>query len=465
MPNEAPAEPRTLAERIRAELPRLTVAERRVARALLADYPLAGLEPVAALAQRAQTSAPTVLRLVGKLDLDGYPSFQQAIKAELAARLSSPLTLYPHLPPGPEVLPRMRESLTDSVRRGLEQLDGSEVDTPWGCSPSHSVRCGRSAAGSAACWPSTWRCTCGCYARAWPGAVRAGRPRDHAAGHGRRAVLVAFDYRRYQRSTIEFGVSAAGRGAAVVLFTDHYLSPLAAEATVVLATTVEAPTPFAVLTPALAVVEAMVAGVVNRLGSTPRERLAAFDDLDTDVIDGGPPEKGSAMTLLDELPADRPPLPRGGPRRADRGRRGRAALRGRAGAGRGAQLRLPGGVGRAPALRAGARPARARPGRRLRRAPGRAGDGGGDPSDAAGRRDRHVPGGHRLPGRRADRAGRARRAGGPATRPADRRPRTRSPGSRRWPTGWPRPASTRRSSGTPSARRWPTSWPRPAPSG
>ena len=78
-----------------------------------------------------------------------------------------------------------------------------------------------------------------------------------------------------------------------MLFTDHYLSPLAAEATVVLTTTVDAPTPFDVLTPALAVVEAMVAGVVDRLGTAPRERLAAFDALDSDVIDGSPAEDGT----------------------------------------------------------------------------------------------------------------------------------------------------------------------------
>jgi len=281
----------TLAERIRAELPRLTPAERRVARALLADYPMAGLESVAALAQRAGTSAPTVLRLVAKLDLDGYPSFQQVIKAELAARLSSPLTLYPHLPAGPDVLPRMRESLTDSVRRGLQQLDGSDVDAAVGLladqkRPLWTIggRFSRMLADYLALHLQLLR----------PGVARVpSGPGERAVtllDIDRRSVLVAFDYRRYQRSTIDFGVAAARRGATVVLFTDHYLSPLAADAAVVLPTTVDAPTPFDVLTPAVAVVEAMVAGVVDRLGAAPRDRLAAFDALDTDVLGGGAPD-------------------------------------------------------------------------------------------------------------------------------------------------------------------------------
>src|SRR5919199_2808528 len=43
----------------------------------------------------------------------------------------------------------------------------------------------------------------------------------------RRDVVVAFDYRRYQRDTVEFGRRAVAQGARLVLFTDHLLSPLA----------------------------------------------------------------------------------------------------------------------------------------------------------------------------------------------------------------------------------------------
>jgi len=41
-----------IAERLRQLLPVLPAAERRIARALLADYPVAGLETVARLAAR-----------------------------------------------------------------------------------------------------------------------------------------------------------------------------------------------------------------------------------------------------------------------------------------------------------------------------------------------------------------------------------------------------------------------------
>ena len=60
-------------------------------RALLANYPVAGLETIAQWAQRADVSGPTVLRLIGKLGFDSYAAFQSALRAELELRLQSPL--------------------------------------------------------------------------------------------------------------------------------------------------------------------------------------------------------------------------------------------------------------------------------------------------------------------------------------------------------------------------------------
>lgn len=48
----------TVADRLRLRLGELTRAERKVARALMADYPVGGLEPVAKLAAAAGVSRP-----------------------------------------------------------------------------------------------------------------------------------------------------------------------------------------------------------------------------------------------------------------------------------------------------------------------------------------------------------------------------------------------------------------------
>ncbi|MFB7758506.1 MurR/RpiR family transcriptional regulator, partial [Streptomyces sp. NPDC056121] len=62
-----------LADVIRHKLGDLSPAERKVARVLLANYPSAGFETVAVLAERAGVSAPTVIRFVGRLGYRGFP--------------------------------------------------------------------------------------------------------------------------------------------------------------------------------------------------------------------------------------------------------------------------------------------------------------------------------------------------------------------------------------------------------
>src|SRR3954469_7495861 len=86
---------RTVADILRDRRRELTPAELRVAQTLLGDYPAAGLQPIARLADAANVSPPTVLRLVTKLGFDGYPRIQAALRAELSARTSGPLHDYP----------------------------------------------------------------------------------------------------------------------------------------------------------------------------------------------------------------------------------------------------------------------------------------------------------------------------------------------------------------------------------
>ena len=70
----------SIAVQLRADYSAFSPTERKVARVLLQQYPLAGLETVAQLAQKAAVSGPTVLRLVAKLGFDGYSAFQEALR-------------------------------------------------------------------------------------------------------------------------------------------------------------------------------------------------------------------------------------------------------------------------------------------------------------------------------------------------------------------------------------------------
>ena len=60
-------DPLGVAERTREAMGSLTASERKVARALLSMYPVAGLGTVAELAERAGVSSPTVVRFVARL--------------------------------------------------------------------------------------------------------------------------------------------------------------------------------------------------------------------------------------------------------------------------------------------------------------------------------------------------------------------------------------------------------------
>ncbi len=78
---------------------------------------------------------------------------------------------------------------------------------------------------------------------------------------------------------------ARQRGATLIAFTDPYLSPLAAHADVILTTSLNSPSPFAALTPAVALVEAVVAALVDRLGDQPLDRMARYDTLSAGFVD------------------------------------------------------------------------------------------------------------------------------------------------------------------------------------
>ncbi|TVZ75451.1 RpiR family transcriptional regulator [Streptomyces sp. BK340] len=67
----------TVAERLRRLQDRLSPAVLKIARALTANYPAAGLDSASGLASYAGVSAPTVVRFVARLGFNGYRHFQQ----------------------------------------------------------------------------------------------------------------------------------------------------------------------------------------------------------------------------------------------------------------------------------------------------------------------------------------------------------------------------------------------------
>ena len=269
-----------VANRIREALPTLPKAERKVARTILAAYPVAGLETVARLAARASVSGPTIIRLVTRLGYDGYPAFQQALLGELDERATSPLLQYQQrsFSDGDGVVPRSRQVLMDALDRSLSELDLEAFERVVELLTDERRRLftagGRFttlAAKSLALHMQILR----------PNA-RHLEPADwitYALDARRGDVLVVFDVRRYQRTSVELGQRAARQGATVVLITDPWLSPLAVDADTTLSVAVDAPSPFDSQIAIFGLVETLVAAVVEKLGRFPEDRLASYDQL------------------------------------------------------------------------------------------------------------------------------------------------------------------------------------------
>ena len=225
----------SIAESIRQGLARLTSTERKPAMALLANYPVPGLETVAQFAKRAGVSGPTILRLVAKLGFASYPRFQQALRDELELRLQPPLAKVPARRKSrrldPDFLNQYGRAIIANIERSLNEVPRSEFKGTLDLLGDRRRRIflvgGRFTASLALQF----------YLH-----LRELRPQvhlvsgqtatwvEHLLDFGRKDVLVAFDIRRYQDDVVRFAKEAAALGADVVLFTDQWLSPIASVA-------------------------------------------------------------------------------------------------------------------------------------------------------------------------------------------------------------------------------------------
>jgi DNA-binding MurR/RpiR family transcriptional regulator len=272
----------TVGERVRESLGRLSPAERRVARAILSAYPTAGLETVAQLANRAGVSGATVTRCVSRLGWQSYPSFQEELRAEVQARMSSPLVLYRSRPPrqAQELLEVSLATFHDALEETFRSLPYEELrgTIELLADATRPVSClGGRFSHILAYYLYAHLCHLRPNCRLLDGGPQ---PRaDQLADVGRRDVFVVFDYRRYQMDTVKTAREAQALGASIVLFTDHWLSPAAETADRVLTSSVEAPSPFDSLLGGLALVETVVAGLVSVLGEEARERIRRLEQL------------------------------------------------------------------------------------------------------------------------------------------------------------------------------------------
>lgn len=261
---------------------RLTASERKVARTFLAAYPIAGLETLTQLAQRAKVSPPTVMRFVTRLSFEGYPEFQQALRREVQEKLASSLSQYAEtqILPDEGVIGGSHRVLREELDASFAQINATEFDAVVQLLADPRIEI--------LCTGGRFSQVLAYYLFAHLNMLRPGcrlvgaspSPRwDELIDVGKRTALVVFDFRRYQNSTIQFARRAAGRRCQIVLFTDPWLSPIADVARHVLTATVHGPSPFDTMVPAFALIETLVVGLSQRLGPRVRDRIAELEAL------------------------------------------------------------------------------------------------------------------------------------------------------------------------------------------
>lgn len=274
----------TVAERVRGGLGSFPAKERRVARHLLANYPVAGLQTVAQFAAEAGVSGPTVLRFLARIGYTAHGEFQKALREELEAQLKSPLAKNPPSPPDIAAGVRPEWTFAGAVAENISQtfanLPASEFDAVVRLLADNRTRIHMVGG----------RFT-DALARYMSAHLRILRPRvEHMAGQeanwrdqvidmGRADTLVVFDIRRYQPDLFKLAEAVASRRAGIILMTDQWMSPIAQVARHVVAAHIAAPSAWDSSAALLAVVEAILADVTRLTWPTSEGRIRAIEGL------------------------------------------------------------------------------------------------------------------------------------------------------------------------------------------
>ena len=278
----ARAKPGSVAEEIRDGLSTASSTERRVAHALLADYPMLAMGTLSDWAGRAAVSTPTILRYLTKLGFGSFPDFQARLRAELSDRLRSPLDKAPgasqqsgndrslafaravsenifetfsHLPQseGQAVI-----TLLADPRRKIALVGGRFTDPLARYAAAH-LTIVRNAVSSLNGLPDNWR--------------------DKLLDLDKGDVLIVFDIRRYTPELLKFAEQAAARKIVVVLITDQWLSPVSRVASHILPARIVVPSRWDSNAALMAIVEMLLEGVTSKLGVAAERRIGDLEAL------------------------------------------------------------------------------------------------------------------------------------------------------------------------------------------
>lgn len=283
-------EPHNLNDRVAAAGGSISPAERRVAEVVVADRQLVAFGTVAQVAERAGTSGASVVRLADRLGYGGFRGLQEAVRSELSGRLRPAVEKIRRSQPQ-DLHRDIGDRATASVQSTFDQLDGADVERAVAVLSARRrkvlVVCGDAGAGIGRQAVTHLSMLRDGVTELRGDAVAVARV---LAGTAAGDVLMVVDLPRHDRWVLDAVSVAASKGMLVVAMTDSPLSPLAASAEVVFSIDSHDVGPFDSYVAALALLEALVAGVAARLRSSAVERLDELESLWERTGAIGPPD-------------------------------------------------------------------------------------------------------------------------------------------------------------------------------
>lgn len=277
----APLTTGSLFELIKDKTSAFTQSEKKVARAILADYPAAGLQTVAELAKSSNVSGQTVIRFVASLGFESFPAFHTQLIEELKVRSAPPVSRHEeHLSAldGDNILGKCHKSLSQSLQETFARLPEAEFSAAVAllCDSKRPLL-------------STGGRSTNLLAQYLNLQLQQMRPKTAFLQSDRvsraqallelnsKAILLIYDFRRYSDATLRLAEEAHKKGAQIILITDTYLSPISKYARVVLPVHVDFLTPFDSQLCGMAVTETLVAAVTESLKDSISSRMENYE--------------------------------------------------------------------------------------------------------------------------------------------------------------------------------------------
>jgi DNA-binding MurR/RpiR family transcriptional regulator len=261
----------------------LTASERKIADAILADYPFGGLHPIQDLADKVGVSAPSITRFVSKIGLAGYQDLQRQLVGELREGSRSPLDLKATETPG-----ESGAFLADYARRASHLVGALKDFVPQEqfdrivamiADPARDIYLlgGRIS--------NTVAALLGLHLQQIRPRVQMLPPNpehwpDHVLRMRKQDVFLLFDFRRYQPDLERLaGIVAAQRRVTMIAVTDKWMSPVARHSDHVIALPIENETAWDSALCVVAFVEALIISVSEADWPATRKRIEAWDAL------------------------------------------------------------------------------------------------------------------------------------------------------------------------------------------